>query len=263
LKGLSAIRGARHISRGLFNALAELGAIRLAPPRDSGAAAHRLAGALGTIARAHDIAVEVHGEVPRSCALIVANHVSYLDPVAILPICPAIPVAKAEVMSWPIIGPIGAALGTIFVHRKNAYARVHALRRLHDVLASGTSVLNFPEGTTTNGDKVRPLLRGSFGIAQRLGVPVVPMAIRYRDPAMAWCNGATFLPHYLQVAGRDRIEVTLAFGAPMHPRTGEAPEAMAARVRGVIARLLAQGLATPRLGDAVVANMPVLSGERA
>jgi len=123
-------------------------------------------------------------------------------------------------------------------------------------------VLNFAEGMTTRGERVAPLFRGSFGIAQRLGIPVVPVAIRYRDPAMAWCNGRMFLPHYLHVAGRPHVEVALQFGAPMHPRTGESPEAMAARARGVIARMV-QRLASPLLGAAVVANAPVLVGERA
>ncbi len=242
MKGLSALRGGRHIGRGLFNALAELGAIRMAPPRDGEAAAHRLAGALGTIARAHDLAIELRGAVPRTTALIVANHVSYLDPVAILPICPALPVARGELLGWPIVGPLGSALGTVFVRRKDPLARVRALRRIHDVLAAGTSVLNFPEGMSTTGERVGPLFRGTFGIAQRLGVPVVPVAIRYREPAMAWCNGANFLPHYLHVAGRARIDVALTFGAPMHARTGESPEAMAARVRGVLSHLLEGGL---------------------
>ena len=100
-------------------------------------------------------------------------------------------------------------------------------------------MLNFPEGTTTGGTEVAPFWRGSFGIAQRLSVPVVPVAIHYRDPALAWSDGAMFLPHYLRTAARPRIEVALTFGAPMHPRAGEAAAAMAARARGVIAHLLA------------------------
>lgn len=235
---MKALTSAAHIGRGLFNALAELGSVRMAPPSGSTAAAHRLAGALGAVARAHDLHVDVRGEVPRTTALIVANHVSYLDPLAILPMCPALPVAKGEVSAWPIVGPIGAALGTVFVRRDDPMARARTLRRIHDLLAGGTSVLNFAEGTTTKGDSVRPFWRGTFGIAQRLGVPVVPVAIRYRDPEMAWCDGATFLPHYMQLTARTRVDVALSFGAPIMPRTGESPEAMAARVRGVVGHLL-------------------------
>jgi len=235
---MKALSTARHLAGGLFNALAELGAVRMAPPRDMRAAAHRLAGALGAVGRAHDLQVTIRGEVPRGTALIVSNHVSYLDPLAILSVCPALPVAKGEVASWPIVGPIGGSLGTVFVRRDDPMDRVRALRRIHDLLACGVPVLNFAEGTTTRGDSVAPFWRGGFGVAQRLGVPVVPVVLRYRDPEMAWCDGATFFPHYLRTVGQRRIDVAVVFGSPMHPRTGEAPEAMAARARGVISHVL-------------------------
>ena len=245
----------RHVGGGLFTALAELGSARMAPPRDARDAAHRLAGALGAVGRSHDLVVTVTGAVPRGVALIVANHVSYLDPLAILPVCPALPIAKGEVASWPLIGPIGAALGVTFVTRDEPMARVRVLRRVHDLLAAGVPVLNFPEGTTTAGDTVLPFLRGTFGIAQRLGVPVVPVVVRYRDPASAWCNAATFLPHYVRLVGTPRVEVDLRFGTAMLPRAGEAPEDMAARARNAITRSLHAGTRTrlsPSRSDAPV-----------
>lgn len=231
-----AVTSLRHGAAGLFHALAELGSARMAPPRDRLAAAHRLAGALGTIARAHDISVTRRGEVPRTRALIVANHVSYLDPLAVLPICPAAPLATNDVEGWPVVGSIAQRLGVVFVQRDDPHDRIRALRRIHDLLVDGISVLNFPEGTTTAGDRVLPFWRGSFGIAQRLGVPVVPVAIRYADPAMAWRG--KLLPHYTRMLGHRQIEIGLEFGAAIEPRTGESPEAMAARCRNSIVRML-------------------------
>lgn len=236
--GVPLFRAAGRTSRALFDALAELGSARGAPPRDAREAAHRLAGVLGTIARAHAIAVHVHGEVPRGTALVVANHVGYLDPLAILPTCPAIPVSKGEVIGWPIVGDIGRALGVVFVRRADPFARARALRRVHALLAAGVPVLNFPEGTASRDGRVLPFVRGAFGVAQRLGVPVVPLAIRYRDPSLAWCDDETFLPHYLRMAARDRIDIDLAFGAPMQPRAHEPAEDMAARARNTVMRLL-------------------------
>ena len=139
------LRTARRTARAMFDALAELGAARGAPPRDAREAAHRLAGVLGAIGRAHALSISVRGEVPRGTALVVANHVSYLDPLAILPTCPAIPVSKGEVMGWPIVGDIGRALGVVFVRRVDPLARARALRRIHTLLAAGVSVLNFPK----------------------------------------------------------------------------------------------------------------------
>jgi hypothetical protein len=46
------------------------------------------------------------------------------------------------------------------------------------------------------------------------------------------------LPHYVQVAGRSLIEVTLTFCTPLPPRTGELPEDFAARARNAILRCL-------------------------
>lgn len=236
--GLELFRATRHLGSGLFGALADLGTARSSPPRDEREAAHRLAGAVGSIARSHRLVVETRGEITRGPALIVANHVSYLDPIVILPHCPAIPVAKAEVREWPVIGNIAEALGAVFVARRDRASRVRALLRIHKLLASGVSVLNFPEGTTTRGDYVQPFLRGSFGIAQRLGVPVVPVAIRYRDPEMAWFGGSSFLPHYLRAAAQPKIEVTLTFCAPISVRAGEPAEDMAIRTRHTIMRAL-------------------------
>jgi 1-acyl-sn-glycerol-3-phosphate acyltransferase len=244
------LHAGRHLGRGLFHALAELGAARTAPPGEPRAAAERLSGAVAAVARAHDLETSVRGEVPRGCALIVANHVSYLDPLALLSLLPAIPVCKGDVSGWPIIGGVGRGLGVVFVRREDPMDRARALRRVHRMLAAGATVLNFPEGTTTDGAEVAPFWRGTFGIAQRLGVPVIPVALRYADPALAWCGNATFLPHYLRTVRRPRLEVAIRFGAPMHPRTGEAPEAMAARARGTIAYMLQTLTWTPRYIDA-------------
>jgi 1-acyl-sn-glycerol-3-phosphate acyltransferase len=244
------VHAARHLGRGLFHALAELGEARMAPVREPARAAERLSRALATIARAHDLEVRVRGELPRGPALIVANHVSYLDPIAILSRCAALPVCKGDVAGWPLIGGCARALGVLFVQRELPMERVRALRKVHALLAAGVSVLNFPEGTTTRGNHVAPFWRGTFGIAQRLGVPVIPVALRYRDPALAWFGRATFLPHYWRTVRRPSVEVVLRFGSAMHPRTGEPPEAMAARARGTIGYMLETLTWTPRWIDA-------------
>jgi 1-acyl-sn-glycerol-3-phosphate acyltransferase len=216
----------------------------MSPPRDPRDTASRLSRALVALAHAHDLEVHLSGEVPRGGevsrrgVLFVANHVSYLDPIAILSVCPAIPIAKGDVAGWPIVGACARSLGVVFVQRERPAGRVAALRRVHDLLAAGAPVLNFPEGTTTRGTRVAPFWRGTFGIAQRLGATVIPVALRYRDPELAWCGQATFLPHYWRTVCRPRVEVAIRFGTPMVPRTGEPPEAMAARARGIISRML-------------------------
>lgn len=252
----------KHVGRGVFEALSELGAARMHPPKDTREAVHRLAGAVTACARAHDIRVHLRGDVPRGAALVIANHVSYLDPIAVLPVCPAAPIAKGEVATWPLVGPIACGLGVVFVRRADPMARVRTLRRVHDLLADGVPVLNFAEGTTTAGETVGPMWRGTFGIAARLGVPVVPVTLRYRDPAMAWVGKAPFLPHYRRMASGAGVDVDLVFGAAMQARTGEAPEAMAARVRNTIGFQLERLHAGSRVRLSPARPDPVLPAAR-
>jgi lyso-ornithine lipid O-acyltransferase len=228
----------RHVGGGMVAALAELGVARLTPPRDPEDAAARLSSALAAVADAHDLVGRVSGELPCEPALLVSNHVSYLDPLAILSVVPAMPIAKREVAGWPVVGGIARALGVTFVDRHAAWSRVRALRRVHATLDAGTSVLTFPEGTTTDGSRVLPFHRGCFGIAARLDRPVVPIAIRYDDCRLAWTDQAAFLPHYLSHARRARCGVHLVFAPAIYPRTGEAPERFAARARAQVARNL-------------------------
>lgn len=232
------VHAGKHFGRGLFNSLAALGAVRMSPPREPRTAAERLSTALGALADSHDLDVRVRGSLPRETALIVANHVSYLDPIAILSVTPALPIAKHDVRGWPLVGELARRYGVVFVERNDPVERAIVLRRIHDLLEAGAPVLNFPEGTTTPGAEVAPFWRGSFGIAQRLDVPVIPVALRYRDPSLAWFGQATFLPHYWRTVRRSRLEVSLTFGPPMLRRTGEAPEAMAVRARGIISHML-------------------------
>lgn len=239
--------GGKHMARGMFHALAQLGNARSTPIKDARDGAHRLASTLGMIARSHGLRVRVAGEIPRMPALLVCNHVSYLDPLAILPLCPAVPMAKMEVADWPIIGLLAKQLGVTFIDRSDAMQRAAALRRIAHLLNQGISVLNFAEGTTTDGRTVAPFWRGSFGIAQRYAIPVVPMAIRYDDPKMAWTGGAAFLPHYVATSQKPQIGISLVIGSPMYPRTGEPVEHFATRAQQSVGSLLHRAIPSRNL----------------
>jgi 1-acyl-sn-glycerol-3-phosphate acyltransferase len=125
-------------------------------------------------------------------------------------------------------------------------ARARTQRRMHALHAAGVPELNYPEGTTSAAEGEMPFLRGCFGIAQRAGVPVVPLAIRDRDASLAWCDDVAFLPHYLKMATRPRVEIDLVFGTAMSPRAGEPAEDMAVRARHSIVRMLGRLHATER-----------------
>lgn len=118
--------------------------------------------------------------LPAPPFLLVANHASYLDGpvcVAALPYAPAF-VAKQELARNPLAAPFLRRTGTIFVERwqrGEGEIDVEAARR---VIASGRMPLVFPEGTFTRRAGLLPFHLGAFRLACRLGLPVVPVAIR-------------------------------------------------------------------------------------
>lgn len=163
------------------------------------------------------VRVEVLGTVPPRPALLVANHVSWLDPFVIMASAPCLPVAKSEVAGWPVVGPIAAATGVQFVDRGCAMSGARLVRTLTRTLSSGASVLNFPEGTTSEGRSILPFKPGAFRAARAAGVPVVPMVISYDCEELAWTGDASFLPHYLGLLARESCLVRLQFGEALRP----------------------------------------------
>jgi 1-acyl-sn-glycerol-3-phosphate acyltransferase len=111
-----------------------------------------------------------------------------------------------------------------------------ALRSGLRALQKGVSVLGFPEGTTSR-DQVLPFQRGLFGLARIARVPMVPIALRYDDPAAAWVGDEWFLPHYVRTAMRPETRATLRIGeATLVTSTNGAAELARARIANLLGR---------------------------
>ena len=188
--------------------------------------------------RLHSIEVTEVGARPSGAALIVANHVNYLDPLVVMASHAALPVAKDEVRRWPVIGGLCERGGVQFVSRTGAASGAAALRTMARTLGDGASILNFPEGTTTTGRSVLPLKPGCFAVARIAAVPVVPAAIAWESETLSWTGDASFVPHYLQVAGRERIRVRLHWGDPLEPSSSTTDHELAFRAHDFLARAI-------------------------
>ena len=200
------------------------------------ACAQRAAWLAENLAAIHGVQIDCTGQIPHGPVVLVANHVGYFDPMVLLSLVPAMPIAKREIVEWPVLGGSLAALGVALVRRGDPYDGARALRRAMCALEAGVSVLVFPEGTTTHGDSVLPLRRGIFGIASRLGVPVVPVVLRYEGRDASWVGDDWFLPHYARSLGRAELRVRVEFGEPMAAQ--QEPRAYASDVqRRMIAML--------------------------
>jgi len=198
--------------------------------------AERLQQVAHALCRIHGFATRLEGRLPDEPAVIVSNHLSYIDPAVLLSLTPSVPIAKREIEKWPIVGATARSLGVVFVNRACAHSGARAIRESLRALDAGVSVLGFPEGTTTNGSRLLPFRRGLFGVARLAGAPIVPVAISYANSDLCWYDDQLFLPHYLRTAMRPTSHVTVRIGAPLHP--ARSADELATLARNAIQRLL-------------------------
>lgn len=133
--------------------------------------------------RALQIRLEVSGGsrfgAPGAAVLVVSNHVSWLDIVALGAVQPLRMVAKSEVRDWPGIGLLARRAGTIFVHRERLSALPQTIAEMSHGLLDGTALGVFPEATTwcgMAGGRFRPAV---FQSAVDTATPVRPVALHY------------------------------------------------------------------------------------
>jgi 1-acyl-sn-glycerol-3-phosphate acyltransferase len=115
------------------------------------------------------------------CAVVVCNHISWLDIFVLNSRVQTLFVCKQEVRSWPAIGWLVAASGTIFIDRTSRAGAAQALQILSTSLRQDERVAFYPEGTTTNGTFMLPFSTALFEAATMGGAHVVPMSLRYLD----------------------------------------------------------------------------------
>ncbi len=182
------------------------------------------------------------GQASPAPTLFVANHISWLEVVALEATTPVGFVAKEEVRRWPVVGRLAACSGTLFLRRHSARAASRTMTSVLERLAEGRSVAVFPEGTSTDGADVLAFKASMFEAPSRLGCDVQPVSVRYPSAGglsktAPFIGDDEFLPHLIRVLGEPRIDVELVFGETLsgHARTREelAHESRAAVVAGL------------------------------
>lgn len=199
--------------------------------------AERAARTAKTILSVHGVDVRTSGPVPKGPFVVVSNHVSYIDPLLVSAVVPCISIAKGETSAWPLVGPGLRALGVVFVRRGDPYSGAQALRHAWRALKSRVSVLNFPEGTTSDGRTVGPFRRGVFGLAALAETRILPVRIAFDDERAPWFGGSTFAPHYWKLAGVERVTAHVRIGPVVAAHRGHDARALAKHVHDIVASL--------------------------
>jgi 1-acyl-sn-glycerol-3-phosphate acyltransferase len=168
--------------------------------------------------------VTAHGTPLRGGArLLAANHVSWLDILALSSVEPVCFLAKKEVASWPVVSTFVRLQETVLIDRKRRRAIPGANAAMAQRMLKGRGMLLFPEGTTGDGLSLKKFHSSHFASARDLlaeatgveRVAVQPIAIRYSTPSAAWHGDATLLPHVWSLLKGAPIACDLVFGAPL------------------------------------------------
>ncbi|MEO6430528.1 MAG: lysophospholipid acyltransferase family protein, partial [Nitrosospira sp.] len=115
--------------------------------------------------------------------MLAANHVSWVDVHALIAVCPARFVAKAEIRDWPLFGWLSRNVGTLFIERTKRRDTARINEHIGDALTIGDRVAVFPEGTTSDGTLLRHFHASLLQPAIMVAALVYPVAIRYTDTA--------------------------------------------------------------------------------
>lgn len=184
--------------------------------------------------RMFGLRVEVRGKLAEGApVLVLANHVSWLDICVLGSLAPLSFVAKSEVAGWPIVGLFARLQRTVFIDRarKTHTAQVNAAvgRRL----AGGDVIVLFPEGTSSDGNRVLPFRSSLVGAARAAlaessvgSIHLQPLAIAYtrrdglpltrRDrPEIAWYGDMDLAPHLGGFLRGGPFDARVTFGEPI------------------------------------------------
>lgn len=173
-----------------------------------------------TVARILNIKFQISGTPPVAPFILVSNHLSYIDIVPMFINMNSTFVAKKEVESWPVLGPMVKYTGVIFVDRsmKRDVTRVNEL--LSKSLSKHQGIVLFPEGTTTGGDRVLPFRSSLLNYPAETSIPVHYSAIQYRTPdgdppaneTVCFYGGRDpFHKHVFKLAGNKKIECRVVY----------------------------------------------------
>ena len=155
-------------------------------------------------------AIEGAANIPRGePCVVVANHASYLDSMALAAVLPPTIgfVAKRELVEGTVTGPFLRRLGTAFVERFDPAAGIADTVRMTDALKAGDMLVFYPEGTFDRMPGLRAFHMGAFVAAAEAGLPVVPAAIK---GARSILRADSSFPR--------RGRVTIAFSQPILPK---------------------------------------------
>lgn len=203
------------------------------------------------------IRVHVHGTLDtRRPLMIAANHASWKDILVLGSLADVTFIAKTEVASWPVFGFLARLQKTIFVVREEKRRTGDQVNEIAARMADGEIVVLFPEGTTSDGNRILGIKSSLFGAAAAALPPeddavvhVQPAAIaytrvqgmpmgRYHRPIAGWPGDVGLMEHLMGVLRAGALDVDVTFGETVEFKKGDSRKTLAIRIEEQLRTLL-------------------------
>jgi 1-acyl-sn-glycerol-3-phosphate acyltransferase len=198
--------------------------------------------------------------------MLASNHSSWLDILVLSAVVDVAFIAKVEVRDWPIFGLFARLQKSVFVKREQKHKTGDQVSEIAERMAGGEIMVLFPEGTTSDGNRLLDVKSSLFGAAAAAlpkapygMVYVQPVAVaytrihgvamgRYYRPVTAWPGDIELLPHLKGILACGAIDVDVCFGEAIEYRAStnrkEVSATIARRIRTMLAsRLLGREIA--------------------
>ena len=146
-------------------------------------------------------------------ALIVANHISWLDILVIHAARYCRFVSKSDIRDWPLVGALATGSGTLYIERASRKDALRMVRDMAEAMKDGDVLAVFPEGTTSDGRELLPFHANLIQSAIAADAPVQPMSLKFID---ARTGELTLAPCYI---GDDTLVASVWRTLTAHPIT--------------------------------------------
>ena len=127
-------------------------------------------------------------------ALIVANHISWLDILVMHAARHCRFVSKSDIRDWPLVGMLATGAGTLYIERTSRKDALRMVKDMAEAMKNGDVVAVFPEGTTSDGRELLPFHANLIQAAIAAEAPVQPVSLKFVD---ATTGQPSFAPCYI------------------------------------------------------------------
>lgn len=152
--------------------------------------------------------------------MFVANHVSWVDIVALHSQHMMGFIAKHEIRSWPVVGWLTTRTETIYLRRGNSDSLGGVMHEMATRLRAGRAVAAFPEGGTRDGHVLGPFHARIFSAVVAADAPVQPVALCYgkgcdAQAIVAYAPRESFVANLVRLLGEPSRPAKVCFLEPI------------------------------------------------